>query len=886
MKRVRSRQHWFTLAFGSIVVLAISGCPTHPPVTPATQIRHFTATPNPVAPGGVTRLSWHATDAGIFAGTPSCSLGSHTYGADPEPAVAVDCQGTGDFTITANVSFQLNVLDHPYDPDDPQPYLTQALLVTTTATPVTVGVQPASAALAVNTTQPFTATVTGATDGRVTWGATCGGIAGTGNTITYTAPATAGICTLTATSVADPTRSQQATIDVQHGSNVPWRLQPSPLIFEGPVGGAASPPQPITIHNDSAISRSFTLSSTTMVSLTPTTGTLAAGGSAIISVGVAACPPDDPPGTTTSTITATGGGGTGTASVARTCGEVVGVGMIDVIIAGLPTGVDADVFIEGEGWRLWPRASVLLPDMPTGTYQMTANAVTSGGTAYHPTPTSSTFMVTAGAATPVAIAYASNVIVTLDPSSAYLSPGAAQSFTATVAGTTNTAVSWDLTSNCGTLSGTGNTRTYTAPGTGPASCTLTATSVADPTRQDDAAIAVQALPAGQVLWTRQFGSNAGDWAKSVALDASGNVIVAGYTGGSLAGGNAGLTDAFVRKYDPNGSVLWTRQFGSIDIDWASGVAVDASGNVLVVGATYGSLAGGNAGEEDAFVRKYDPNGNELWTRQFGSSAWDWAHAVAVDASANVLVAGQTFGSIASANAGSADAFVRKYDADGNELWSRQFGNTASEWARGVAVDASGNVLVAGETSGSLAGGNAGGIDAFVRKYDPNGTVLWTRQFGSSGHESSRGVAVDASGNVLVAGETSGSLAGGSAGGIDAFVRKYDPNGTVLWTRQFGSSADDVAHGVAVGASGSVHVAGSTQGSLAGGGAGGHDAFVRAFDADGSERWTRQFGSGADDLAFAVGADAVGNILVAGETSGSLAGGSSGGIDAFVQKLSP
>ena len=136
---------------------------------------------------------------------------------------------------------------------------------------------------------------------------------------------------------------------------------------------------------------------------------------------------------------------------------------------------------------------------------------------------------------------------------------------------------------------------------------------------------------------------------------------------------------------------------------------------------------------------------------------------------------------------SRDAFVRKYDAAGNELWTRQFGAHARR-VHGVAADASG-VYVAGTHRQALCRARPPGIsvDAFVRRYDAGGNELWTRQFGTAGVDDAFGVAVDASG-VYVAGVTSGTLPGQtSTGGGDAFVRKYDAAGTEVWTRQFGTA---------------------------------------------------------------------------------------------------
>jgi len=115
----------------------------------------------------------------------------------------------------------------------------------------------------------------------------------------------------------------------------------------------------------------------------------------------------------------------------------------------------------------------------------------------------------------------------------------------------------------------------------------------------------------------------------------------------------------VRKYDGAGSILWTRQFGSADNDYINGLALDRGGNVYVAGYTTGALPGQTSlGAADAYVRKYDSEGNVLSTRQFGTAASDFAIAVAVDGSNIVYVAGSTDGALpGQASAGGRDAYV-------------------------------------------------------------------------------------------------------------------------------------------------------------------------------------------------------------------------------------
>lgn len=167
-------------------------------------------------------------------------------------------------------------------------------------------------------------------------------------------------------------------------------------------------------------------------------------------------------------------------------------------------------------------------------------------------------------------------------------------------------------------------------------------------------------------------------------------------------------------------------------------------------------------------------------------------------------------------------------------WARRLGGTQSavdDEAHGVAAGP-GGVYVVGVTSGSFPGQTgAGAKDAVVVKFDPAGTQLWIRQFGTSAEDVLNAATADSTG-VYVAGTTQGALAG-RVGGSDAFVRKYDPNGNELWTRQFGTSTDDEALGIASDGTG-VYVVGNTQGALTGGAFSGGDAFIRKYDSSGNE----------------------------------------------------
>ena len=249
--------------------------------------------------------------------------------------------------------------------------------------------------------------------------------------------------------------------------------------------------------------------------------------------------------------------------------------------------------------------------------------------------------------------------------------------------------------------------------------------------------------------------------------------------------------------------MWTREFDTDFRDGVSGSFADSTG-VYVAGWTDGALPGQeSAGGDDAFVRKYDIDGVELWTRQFGTQFSDRALAVAAGSS-GLYLAGQTEGRFPgqASKGGFSNAFIAKFvstpSADlsvtqtistvpplvrreaGDIHWIRQFGPAAKDRIFGVAADPTGLYMVGGDT--------------FIRKYDFDGTELWNRQSGLA-----RPISVDSTGVYV---------AGGTRRGFDAFVRKFDADGNELWTHKFGTLGNDIAYGIAVSSAG-VYVVGWT-----------------------------------------------------------------------------
>jgi hypothetical protein len=388
----------------------------------------------------------------------------------------------------------------------------------------------------------------------------------------------------------------------------------------------------------------------------------------------------------------------------------------------------------------------------------------------------------------------------------------------------------------------------------------------------------------QVEWIAQIGSSDSEYTRAVAVDTAGNIFISGYTYGSLGGINAGKADAFLTKFSPSGNALWSAQIGTITQDLSHSVAVDAAGNAYISGWTSGSLGGPTWTKANAFVTKFDPSGIELWTTQISTPTLDYSNSVAVDALGNTYISGYTEGSLGGNNLGGWDAFLTKVDPSGTPLWTKQIGTASDDRSWSVAVDKAGNSYISGDTNGSLEGTNAGAYDAFLIKFDPSGTELWTRQIGSSGNDPSQSVAVDATGNVFISGFTSGNLGGPSAGSEDAYLTKFDPSGNELWSAQIGSLAADRSYSVAVDGMGNAYIGGYSHGDLAGPSAGYDDAFLAKFSPLGDHLRSAQIGMSSNDSSGSVAVDAAGNAYMAGQTWGNLGGPNAGSADAFLIKF--
>jgi hypothetical protein len=281
--------------------------------------------------------------------------------------------------------------------------------------------------------------------------------------------------------------------------------------------------------------------------------------------------------------------------------------------------------------------------------------------------------------------------------------------------------------------------------------------------------------------------------------------------------------------------------------------------------------------------------------QRGSALDDEPLALAIDRQgALVMVGGYHVFDLDTGSRPKFDAHLYVTGPDGGlqvfESWGSK--DQADE-AVAVAVGSDNSYVVVGYTDGALgAAPSHGGRDAFLSKWSPEqpmkaATLLFSRQWGSAANESVASVALDRDDTAYVFGSTLGELeAGAAVGKQDLFLTRWDSAGNFLGTWQLGTPALDQAGSVLVDGQDSVLVAGSSEGAFPSHtNAGMGDAFVARLNADGSPAWTTQFGTAGNERVAQMIFDHQGNLLVLGTTDGTFpANGSAGGSDVFLSKL--
>jgi hypothetical protein len=284
-----------------------------------------------------------------------------------------------------------------------------------------------------------------------------------------------------------------------------------------------------------------------------------------------------------------------------------------------------------------------------------------------------------------------------------------------------------------------------------------------------------------------------------------------------------------------------------------------------------------------FTNYVDSQTNFIYGKQFGSDKDGVAYNPVTDKHGNVYIAGDTKGAMAGRYFGKTDGFVTKFDSVGNVIWTKQLGTSEDDQINWVTLDQSGNVYVTGYTGGLISEKNFGKEDIMVAKFDSNGNIEWQKQFGSDSTDVGNQLYVDIQGCIYISAVTKGAMDKLSLGGADCVLLKLDSKGNVIWIKQFGTSKGEECQGI-TGDSSNIYICGYTFGDLAAKNTGSLDAFVGKFTDKGELVKFFQFGTNKFDMAIHITVDKEQNMYIGGSTGGDLNGKHLGEGDSFLSKI--
>jgi hypothetical protein len=453
----------------------------------------------------------------------------------------------------------------------------------------------------------------------------------------------------------------------------------------------------------------------------------------------------------------------------------------------------------------------------------------------------------------------------------------------------------------------------------------------------------------------RLGDDSTDYGKDIAIDKTGNVIVAGYFFGTVdfdpgIGVNnlisTGNIDNFIAKYKFDGKYLWAIKFGGTGEDASSSVKTDDSGNIYVCGYFSGqadfdpgpnSVVQTSNGLKDAYVVKYDSNGSFIWVNTFGADSNDVASDIHIDKNGNVLVTGSFqgimdidpgTGIVDLTSNGKKDIFLLKYTLDGNFIGGFSVGGAGDDEGMAVITDSLGDYYLSGYFNQTVDfdPGQAinnfssnGGSDIFLCKYSSNDIYQWGKTIGGKGYDaqSPRCLYIDVAQTVYIAGDFShtisfdvGEATLTSHGYTDVFLAKYFVDGTFQRCFGVGGTEQDRCYSVSVDWDGSIYLAGSFKGTadldpgsgeylLNGNGTNGaSDIFTAKFNSIGNILWANGVGAATSNpndlsLAASLALDGLSNCYATGKfyrtadfdpSSGLMNFVSAGSSDIFIIKM--
>lgn len=369
---------------------------------------------------------------------------------------------------------------------------------------------------------------------------------------------------------------------------------------------------------------------------------------------------------------------------------------------------------------------------------------------------------------------------------------------------------------------------------------------------------IQAQPS--IEWSKGFGGSLNDIPEVIYATTDGHFIIAGQSASSdgALNNNKGGSDLWVTKLDSDGNLIWEKNYGGSEDDFAMDLQPTTDGGFILTG---GSASGdgdltNNNGRLDIWVLKINALGEMQWSKNYGGSGVDIGSSIQPIAGGYILAGctGSAGESGVSAGFGGNEFWVLQLDLNGDLVWEKTYGGKRHDVAKTILANDNGEYLIAGNTwsnNGDVSN-NHGHSDAWVIKINNVGALLWEETFGGNTPDRLNTLAKTSDGNYIFAGVKSEMdlVSNGFYGRYDEqyWIVKLSESGQLIWEKTFGGNKYDEAFSVESTTDGGYIIGGSVYSDLNNfsNNAGYLDAWILKTDANGIEEWSKLYGGAGNE----------------------------------------
>lgn len=340
---------------------------------------------------------------------------------------------------------------------------------------------------------------------------------------------------------------------------------------------------------------------------------------------------------------------------------------------------------------------------------------------------------------------------------------------------------------------------------------------------------------GTKLWDKTFGGSNDDYLNAMQQTADGGYILGGESLSEISGdkteASRGNVDYWVIKLDASGNKVWDKSFGGVQGESLTSMQQTADGGYMLGGFSNSGISGDKTdagkGDSDFWLVKIDANGTKVWDKAFGGSGADYLFSLQQTADGGYVAGGHSGSSISGdkseANYGAGDYWVIRLDNNGNKIWDKTLGGSASDQLYSLRQTSDGGYIIGGYSRSGISGnkteGNKGATDYWVVKLDATGNKLWDKTIGGSSDDALYNLAQTADGGYILGGASnspqSADKSETNVGGFDFWVVKLNSQGNKLWDKTIGGTNNDGIFSITQTADGGFIFGGDSYSGLSG-----------------------------------------------------------------------